>query len=88
MSSGNNNQSRKRPLEVIGGGGGGGGANDNSSRATQAQEVKRRQIQQASWGFREVLTECGLLEFASSSGDGCDGGKSSFCVRERDGSFF
>lgn len=61
-----NNNSRKRPLE-----------SDNtnkenngittSSRATQAQDLKRRQIQQASWGFKEALTECGVLEFAPTS---------------------
>lgn len=36
-----------------------------ASRATQAQEYKRRQIIQETWGFREVLAECGLLEFAA-----------------------
>jgi hypothetical protein len=36
-----------------------------ASRATQAQEHKRRQIMQETWGFREVLAECGLLEFAA-----------------------
>lgn len=52
--------SRKRPLE-----------SDNTnkenngipSRAAQAQDLKRRQIQQASWGFKEALTECGVVEF-------------------------
>ncbi|KAL7541555.1 hypothetical protein ACHAXR_011033 [Thalassiosira sp. AJA248-18] len=81
MSSGNNNHSRKRPLlETEGASANGGDGNNNNnistinnSRATHAQDFKRRQIQQSSWGFREVLAECGLLEFATRNNNG-DGG--------------
>eukprot|EP00984_Skeletonema_dohrnii_P018378 scaffold8562_cov102-Skeletonema_dohrnii-CCMP3373.AAC.5 len=59
--------SRKRPLE----------SDTNkenngitTSRATQAQDLKRRQIQQASWGFKEALAECGVVEFASENTNG------------------
>ncbi len=82
MSSGtNSHQSRKRPIDSSGDTGGSGGGvsclrgsnrsntNDGNSHraATQAREFKRRQIMQQSWGFREVLAECGLLEFAASN---------------------
>ena len=39
-------------------------SSNNHRAANQAQEYKRRQILQESWGFREVLAECGLLDFA------------------------
>lgn len=58
MSSTN---SRKRPLESD-------STNKENngviSRAAQAQDLKRRQIEQATWGFKEALTECGVVEFA------------------------
>ena len=65
MSSDDGVNSRKRRLEIDEG-----TTNNAASRATQAQENKRRQIQQSSWGFREVLVECGLLEFATNNGSG------------------
>ncbi len=56
---------------AIASGDGNNGSNSNNNRATQAQEYKRRQILQSEWGFKEVLTECGLLDFASGNiGDG------------------
>lgn len=55
--------SRKRPPEEDAVADGGGG------RAARARDAKRRQIQQASWGFREVLAECGLAEFAGGGGE-------------------
>ena len=61
---------RKRRLDVSGDGGGGHG----DERAATAQEIKRRQIQQQSWGFREVLAECGLRALAPSSGEGAPRG--------------
>ena len=69
MSSDDGVNSRKRRLEIDEG-----TTSTATSRATQAQENKRRQIQQSSWGFREVLVECGLLEFdTNGSGDGGEG---------------
>ena len=69
MSSDDGVNSRKRRLEIDDEGTT--STTTATSRATQAQENKRRQIQQSSWGFREVLVECGLLEFATNgSGDG------------------
>ena len=70
MSSDDGVNSRKRRLEIDEGTTT--STTAATSRATQAQENKRRQIQQSSWGFREVLVECGLLEFATNdtSGDG------------------
>lgn len=71
MSTGGDPQQqlRKRPIDSSDTGGGGISSlrsnSSNNHRATQAQEYKRRQIMQKSWGFREVLAECGLLEFAA-----------------------
>ena len=68
MSTMSNNNCRKRPLECD-------GSSYNkenrgiASRASQAQDLKRRQIQQASWGFQEALTECGLVECVSENND-------------------
>lgn len=59
-------------------------SSNNHRAANQAQEYKRRQILQESWGLREVLAECGLLDFApptpaaataSSNSDDDNGGK-------------
>ena len=44
------------------------GGRKRPHEAPNAQEAKRRQIQQAAWGLREVLGECGLLEFAGTGG--------------------
>ena len=72
MSSDDGVNSRKRRLEIDEGTTSTSTSTASTSRATQAQENKRRQIQQSSWGFREVLVECGLLDFATNgtSGDG------------------
>jgi hypothetical protein len=61
--------SRKRPLESDSASStnkenNGSSSIITSSRAAQAQDLKRRQIQQASWGFKEALAECGVVEFA------------------------
>jgi hypothetical protein len=68
-SIGANNHSRKRPIDIPGGDSNNARNIDTRSCATQAQDYKRRQILQKSWGFREVLSECGLLEFAAVDGD-------------------
>jgi len=68
--------SRKRPLQLDDTVNNATDTTSASSRATHAQDFKRRQIQQASWGFRQVLSECGLLEFdnvAASPAGGNDG---------------
>ena len=76
--------SKKRPLELddtINNNDDDDGNNKSTtSRATHAQELKRRQIQQSNWGFRQVLVECGLLEFASSSSSTCGGEFVGFCL--------
>ena len=68
MSSDDGVNSRKRRLEIDDEGTT--STTTATSRATQAQENKRRQIQQSSWGFREVLVECGLLDFATNGTSG------------------
>ena len=72
MSNDDGVNSRKRRLEIDEGT----TTNTTTSRATQAQDNKRRQIQQSSWGFREVLVECGLLEFATDNVGGDGSGES------------
>ena len=57
--------SRKRPLESK-------SSNTNTNKENNdsiISSLKRRQIQQASWGFREALAECGLVEFAPENND-------------------
>ena len=75
----NNTNSRKRPLESAADGVITNKENNGiGSRASQAQDLKRRQIQQANWGLKEALAECGLVEFApsdNSSGDSSNNGK-------------
>ena len=66
----NNTNSRKRPLESAVDGKENNGV--IGSRASQAQDLKRRQIQQANWGLKEALAECGLVEFAPSDNSGGD----------------
>ena len=45
---------------------------DRAAVTQQARDYKRRQInimqKSSSWGFREVLAECGLLEFVAFTG--------------------
>ena len=60
----NNTNSRKRPLESAVD-----GKENNGligSRASQAQDLKRRQIQQANWGLKEALAECGVVHMEFS----------------------
>ena len=78
MSSDDGVNSRKRRLEIDEGTTTSTTTAAATSRATQAQENKRRQIQQSSWGFSEVLVECGLLEFATNNGGGDGEGESYF----------
>lgn len=66
----NNTNSRKRPLESAVDGKENNGV--IGSRASQVQDLKRRQIQQANWGLKEALAECGLVEFAPSDNSGGD----------------
>ena len=67
---------RKRPLDSDEDGSGGGGG---SRARTNNHDAKRRQtIELSSWGFKEVLVECGLVEFAPSDDD--DGELHRCCV--------
>lgn len=72
------NNTRKRALEIIADDPSVGTATSTNkenndiiggSRSSRAQDLKRRQIQQISWGFREALAECGLVEFVASDND-------------------
>jgi len=51
---------------------GAGGETTNQGATNKAQENKRRQILQSNknWGLRELLVECGLVEFMNEERDG------------------